>query len=90
MEHFERTNIAAYRCMSACFYWNTTFGWLIARLVEPREKWRVLKNAWHATVVNEDRSKLFDILYWDPADVSRGGAFAISEATRTDVRVLNP
>ena len=90
MEHFERTNIASYQCMSACFYWNTTFGLLIARLVEPREKWRVLKNAWHATVVNEDRSKVFDILYWDPADVTRGGALAISEATRTDMRPPPP
>ena len=89
-DHFDRTNIAAYQCFSACFYWNTTFGLLLANLVEPTEKWRVLKSAWHATVVNEDMTKVFDILYWDPTDVtgSRGGAFAIAEATRTDPRVL--
>ena len=89
-DHFDRTNIAAYQCMGACFYWNTTFGLLLASLVEPTEKWRILKSAWHATVVNEDMTKVFDILYWDPTDVtgsgSRGGAFAIAQATRTDPR----
>ena len=86
MDHFERTNIASYQCMGGCFYWNTTFGLQMARLIEPFEDWRVLRNAWHATVVNRDRTKVFDILYYNQNDATRGGAFAISEATRTDPR----
>ena len=88
MDHFERTNIASYQCMGACFYWNRFFGLQMARLVEPSENWQIIASDWHATVVNGDCTKVFDILYWNPADVSgtRGGAFAISEATRMDPR----
>ena len=30
----------------------------------PNEKWRVQVGKEHATVMNEDNSKVFDILYW--------------------------
>ena len=89
MDHFERTNIAAYQCFSACFFWNTTFGITLARIVDPNERWRVLMSDWHATVVNHDRTKVFDILYYKKGG-SRGGKSAIHEATRTDSRLPIP
>ena len=87
LEHFERTNMAAYRCnKSAWIYWNTNVGFDLANLVEPNEGWRVVGNPWYATIVNKDSTKVFDLLSYNEQDDTRGGAAAIAEATRTDPR----
>lgn len=84
MEHFERTNIAAYQCKSAWVYWNTNVGIDLAYLVEPNEGWQVIGTPWYATIVNKDRTRVFDLLAYNEQDETKGGAVALREATCTD------
>lgn len=84
LDHFERTNIAAYQCKSAWVYWTPNVGLDLAELLEPTGGWRVIGNPWYATIVNKDSTKVFDLLAYNKEDETRGGAAAIAEATRTD------
>lgn len=59
-----RYNLESYFVSGACHSWNSTFGVTLARLVCPKEKWSILRGHLHTTVINEDHTKVFDILYW--------------------------
>jgi len=87
LDHFERTNMAAYRCdKSAGFYWNTSVALQLAYLLEPNENWFVIGNGWYATIINQPKTKMFDMFYYNEHDASRGALAALIEVTRTDPR----
>ena len=54
-----------YCLFGGCFWWNSSFGLQLARLVMPNEIWRIRRSNIHLSVVNEDNTKCFDILYYD-------------------------
>lgn len=82
IRHHEKTSLQAYQMFFACHWWNPTFGLTLAQTVCPLEKWSVLKGELHTTVVNADRTKVFDILFFNPDDPTKGGEFAISQALK--------
>ena len=53
-----------YYLSGACHWYNPTFCLTLARLVEPREQWFVQTSNKHTTVVNREKTKIFDLLYW--------------------------
>ena len=70
-----------------CHWWNPTFGLTLARIIQPKETWRVVRN-WltpegkdsegtslgnHTSVINHDNTKCFDILYYGPDKPNFGG-----------------
>ena len=57
-------DLESYYFSGACFWWAPTFELELAKLVEPNETWRVQRSDIHATVINEDKTKIFDLLYW--------------------------
>ena len=84
IEYYSRTALESFRMVSACHWWNPTFGLTLAKLVYPKEVWTCKKSATHTTVVNADESLVFDILYFDEKDSTRGGAFALQQAASND------
>lgn len=67
-EHYhrqlKREDLESYVFMHSCHWWAPTFELTLAKLVEPKEKWRVIQSDKHSTVVNKDNTRVFDILYW--------------------------
>lgn len=59
-----RYNLESYYLLGGCHEWAPTFELTLARLVEPNEKWRVRTGKSHSTVINQNDSKVFDLLYW--------------------------
>lgn len=59
-----RYDIESYCISGACHAWAPTFELTLAKLVEPNEEWRVLRNHMHSTVINKDDTKVFDLIYW--------------------------
>ena len=57
-------NMESYVLCLGCRSWAPTFELTLARLVEPDEKWRVREGKLHATVINENNTKVFDLIYW--------------------------
>ena len=57
-------NIETYYMARSCYFWAPTFELTLARLVEPTERWRVREGHAHSTVINEEGTKTFDLLYW--------------------------
>lgn len=82
VNHHEKTSLRAYQLFMACHWWNPTFGLTLARTVCPREKWFVKYGEDHTTIVNADKTKVFDILYFDPDDPTFGGELAISKSLK--------
>lgn len=80
IDYYSRTSLESFRMYSACHWWNPTFGLTLAKLVYPKEEWRCRKSAAHTTVVNADESLVFDILYFDENDPTKGGAAAIERS----------
>lgn len=73
-----------YVMSGACHWWNPTFSLTLAGLMFPDEQWEVLSSNVHTTVVNKEKSRVFDILYYEhqcPGDVTLGGIKAIHDAT---------
>lgn len=64
-----KNDLESYYVSGACFWWAPTFELELAKLVEPNEKWHVQESDIHATVINEDETRVFDLLYW--ADYER-------------------
>jgi hypothetical protein len=56
-----KMNIETYFIHRACHSWNSTFGITLARLCEPNENWEILSGQCHTTVINNQRTKLFDV-----------------------------
>lgn len=46
------------------FVWNPTFSLALARAVEPRQQWELLRYNGYCTVVNHARNLTFDPLHW--------------------------
>ena len=63
-----KNKLETYVLHHSCFYWAPTFEITLARLVMPEEKWRVQSGDNHATVINENNTKVFDLLYWASID----------------------
>lgn len=82
IEYHEKTCIRAYQIFGACHWWNPTFGLTLAKIIYPNEKWTIKKGFYHTTIINKTETLVFDILYFDENDETRGGNFAISEASK--------
>jgi hypothetical protein len=81
IKHYESTAMGAYQMFGACHWWNLTFCLTLAQIIYPNEKWRVRIGHDHTTVTNQDQSLVFDILYFDETDDSRGGQKALLDST---------
>jgi hypothetical protein len=82
IEHHKKTSLRAYQLFGACHWWNPTFSLSLAKLIYPNEKWCVIYGDFHTTVVNTERTLVFDILYFDENDSTYGGKTAIEESMR--------
>lgn len=82
IKHHEKTSLRAYQVFGACHWWNPTFSLTLAKLIYPNEKWTTLSGEYHTTVVNREKTLVFDILYFDENDDTKGGKNAINEATK--------
>lgn len=91
IENYKKNHMDSYRLWGGCHWWNPTFGLTLAQLVLPNEKWIVRESEYHTTVVNEDETKVFDILYYDEDDETLGGkdAYEKSGMTIQQVRERN-
>ena len=83
IKHHERTSLRSYQMMHACHWWNPTFSLTLAKIIYPNEKWHVKKGHYHTTIVNEMETLVFDILYFDENDETKGGKNAINQANRS-------
>ena len=80
IKHHKKTSLRAYQIFGACHWWNPTFCLTLAKIIYPNEKWNILKGHYHTTVINNDETLIFDILYFDENDDTNGGENAIKEA----------
>lgn len=83
--HHEKTSLRAYQMFGACHWWNPTFGLTLAKIIYPNEKWKVKKGVYHTTIVNSDESLVFDILYFDENDTTKGGSLAICDSSKKEM-----
>lgn len=97
-----KDDLETYYLSGACFWWAPTFELELAELVEPNEKWSVVGSAIHATVMNKERTKVFDLLYWaadwrrmrnylfgeefDDDDPTLGGKMAYEDTMRCGIK----
>ncbi len=79
-QDFLDSDYEAYCLYGGCHWYNPTFSYTLAKMVAPTEKWRVKYGRYHTTVVNDTGDKVFDILYFDPRDETKGGAKALDHA----------
>ncbi len=82
IKYHEKTSLRAYQIFGACHWWNPTFSLSLAKLIHPNEKWKVISGEYHTTIVNANNTLVFDILYFDENDDTRGGKKAIEEANK--------
>jgi hypothetical protein len=85
IKHHEKTTLRAYQMFGACHWWNPTFGLTLAKTIYPNEKWIVKKGFYHTTIVNKNETLVFDILYFDENDTTKGGKLAISDSEKKEV-----
>jgi hypothetical protein len=83
--HHEKTSLTAYQMFGACHWWNPTFCLTLAKIIYPNEKWQVKKGFYHTTIVNSDESLVFDILYFDENDSTKGGSLAIYNSSKKEI-----
>ena len=84
-EEWRKTNFQSYCLFGGCYWWNKTFGLTLAKLVMPNEKWCCIESDIHLTITNENKSKVFDILYYKYHDTF-GGNEALADATYKGTR----
>jgi len=84
IKHHEKTSLRGYQMFGACHWWNPTFGLTLAKIIYPNEKWIVKKGFHHTTIVNKNETLVFDILYFDENDTTKGGNLAISDAEKKE------
>jgi hypothetical protein len=82
VKHHKKTSLRAYQMFGACHWWNPTFCLTLAKIIYPNEKWNILKGHYHTTVINNEETLIFDILYFDENDDTNGGQNAIKEANK--------
>lgn len=83
--HHEKTSLRAYQMFGACHWWNPTFCLTLAKIVYPNEIWKIKKGFYHTTIVNSDESLVFDILYFDENDSTKGGSLAIYDSSKKEI-----
>ena len=76
VNNYKKTHMDSYCLWGGCHWWNITFCLTLAKIVLPNEKWEIRSSEYHTTVVNEDETKIFDILYFDKDDKTFGGNLA--------------
>jgi hypothetical protein len=54
----------------------------LAKIIYHNEKWSVKSGTYHTTIVNSTETLVFDIVYFDENDDTKGGKSAIKEANR--------
>ena len=84
IKHHEKNSLRAYQMFGACHWWNPTFCLTLAKTIYPNEKWIVKEGFYHTTIVNKNESLVFDILYFDENDETKGGKIAISDASKKE------
>ena len=82
IKHHEKTSLRAYQMFGACHWWNPTFGITLAKLIYPNEDWKVISGEYHTTVTNKNETLVFDILYFDENDETKGGKLAIEDSLK--------
>lgn len=91
--HYEKTSLRAYQMSHACHWWNPTFSLTLAKIIYPNEIWTIRYGEspdkdilneiiQHTTVVNKDNSRVFDILYFDENDDTKGGKLALHNTSQ--------
>jgi len=80
--HHKKTSLRAYQMFGACHWWNPTFCLALAKIIYPNEKWKTITGDYHTTVVNFQETLVFDILYFDENDDTKGGKKAIEESMK--------
>jgi hypothetical protein len=85
IRHHEKTSLRAYQMFVACHWWNPTFCLTLAKIVYPNENWNIKKGFYHTTIVNSDESLVFDILYFDENDSTKGGSLAIYDSSKKEI-----
>jgi hypothetical protein len=79
VKEYRENSYQTYCIYRGCFWWNTTFGIELAKLVMPNVDWVIKQSDIHASVVSRDNSLVFDILYFDSRDKTLGGKKAIHD-----------
>ena len=82
IEHHKKTSLRAYQIFGACHWWNPTFGLSLAKLIYPNQQWKVKSGEYHTTIVNLDNTLVFDILFFDENDNTKGGSSAIEDSNK--------
>jgi hypothetical protein len=82
IKYHEKTSLRAYQMFGACHWWNPTFSLTLAKMIYPNEKWIVKRGFYHTTIVNKNESLVFDILYFDENDETKGGKVSIYDASK--------
>ena len=84
----EKKNWESYAISGACHSWNSSFGYTLAKMVQPNEKWRIKTGRLHTTVVNKENTKVFDINIYDETEPDFDGKkafqFACFEGTQDE------
>lgn len=82
VRHHEKTCMKAYQMFGCCHWWNPSFGLTLAKKIFPNEKWKVIRGDKHTTIANKERTLVFDILYFDENDETKGGKKALEFAVK--------
>ena len=86
MEEWRKNNYHSYCLYGGCYWWSKTFSLTLAKLLMPSEVWGCIENDIHSIITNEDKSKVFDILCYNPYDDTFGGKEALYDATYEGTR----
>lgn len=82
IKHHENNCLRSYQMFGACHWWNPTFSLTLAKLIYPNEKWKIKKGFYHTTVVNSNETLVFDILYFNENEETKGGTIALCECSK--------
>lgn len=81
IDYIMKNNYKSYCLYGGCHFWNKSFCLKMATYIYPKEKWEIVSNHLHTTIVNKSRTKVFDILMYDENADDFGGDEAYKYAT---------
>ena len=87
VKHFKTYSMESHQVFGTCHWLNPIFGLTLARLICPMDNWVIISGINHTTIVNVDRSKVFDILRFYENDSDLGGKIAINDSLQTKRRL---
>jgi hypothetical protein len=73
-----------YCLYGACYWYNLTFGYNLAKLVYPEYRWEIASSSKHLTVVCHEHQIIFDILHYDEYTPDFGALQALDDAFLDD------